>query len=96
MECPLANEPSVKTARDRIKFLEDRACREALLYAQCGVDSVIVENMFDLPYSLQVGPEVVSVMTRMAQAVKRVLPPSMPVGLQILAGANKEVKKNSF
>ena len=54
-------------------------------------DGVIVENMHDVPYvqSDSVGPEVTAMMTAICVEVKRLLKPS-PVGIQVLAGANKQ------
>lgn len=53
-------------------------------------DGVLVENMFDIPYVKpnQAGPELTSFMTRVCTEVKRILP-SLPCGVQILAGNNK-------
>ncbi|XP_054917709.1 uncharacterized protein F13E9.13, mitochondrial isoform X3 [Dermacentor andersoni] len=68
----------------------DTACEEAEVYKKCGVDGVLVENMFDIPYVKpnQAGPELTSFMTRVCTEVKRILP-SLPCGVQILAGNNK-------
>lgn len=64
--------------------------REAAVYRQGGVDGIIVENMHDAPYLKNaVGPEIVASMTAVAVAV-RTAAPEMPIGIQILAGANKE------
>ena len=62
---------------------------EANLYNEAGVDSVLVENIWDIPYlqSESVGPEVVSTMTRACLQVRKVFK-NGPVGVQILAGAN--------
>lgn len=52
---------------------------------------MLVENMHDIPYlhTQDVGPEVVSVMTRACASVRQVFD-SGPVGVQVLAGANKQ------
>lgn len=54
-------------------------------------DSVLIENMHDLPYTQSnlVGPEVVAVMTAAALRVRAVFDCG-PVGVQILAGANQQ------
>ena len=54
-------------------------------------DGVIVENMHDVPYmqSDRIGPEITAVMTTICLQVKQLMKPS-PVGVQILAGANKQ------
>ncbi|KAL0279698.1 UNVERIFIED_CONTAM: hypothetical protein PYX00_001198 [Menopon gallinae] len=70
----------------------DKACTESEIYKECGVDSVLIENMHDVPY-LQpesMEPEVTSIMTRICTEVRRCLPKTMNCGVQILAGANKE------
>jgi len=62
---------------------------EAKLYRECGVDGVIIENMHDVPYlRAEVGPEIVAAMTAIAAAVKGEC--GLPVGVQLLAGANIE------
>ncbi|XP_075734144.1 uncharacterized protein F13E9.13, mitochondrial isoform X1 [Rhipicephalus microplus] len=80
------------TAFNKMKCKEivDAACEEAAMYKKCGVDGVLVENMFDLPYVKpnQAGPELNAFMTRVCTEVKKILP-SLPCGVQILAGNNK-------
>lgn len=65
------------------------ARREAALYAEAGVDGIAIENMHDVPYLRGgVGPEIVAAMTLVGAAVKE--ESGLPVGIQILAGANCE------
>jgi uncharacterized protein len=65
-----------------------RARDEATLLAKAGFDAVLLENMHDVPYLLRdVGPEIVASMTRVASAVREAV--SVPLGIQILAGANR-------
>jgi len=65
------------------------AAREAAAYRDGGVDGLMVENMHDVPYLRGgVGPEVVAAMAVVARAVKSEA--RLPVGVQILAGANVE------
>jgi membrane complex biogenesis BtpA family protein len=65
------------------------AVAEARLYRAGGVDGIGIENMHDLPYLRGgVGPEIVAAMTRVGQAVKA--ESGLPVGVQVLAGANLE------
>ncbi len=72
-----------------IDALIEAAVAEARIYADAGLDGVIIENMHDTPYLKgQVGPEIVAAMTRVSVAVKATT--GGPVGLQILAGANLE------
>lgn len=69
--------------------LLESAKREALIYRESGVGGVIIENMHDVPYLRgKVGPEIVAAMTTIGAAVKSEC--SLPVGIQILAGANIE------
>src|SRR5262245_6707225 len=65
------------------------AAREARLYREGGVDGIGIENMHDLPYLRgAVGPEIVAAMTLVGEAVKT--ESLLPVGVQVLAGANLE------
>jgi membrane complex biogenesis BtpA family protein len=65
------------------------AKEEARVYRECGVDGVIIENMHDVPYLKgEVGPEIVAAMTAIGFEVKSEC--QLPVGIQILAGANLE------
>jgi membrane complex biogenesis BtpA family protein len=62
---------------------------DALTYKECGVDALIVENMHDAPYFKGfVEPEAVAAMTVLANAVK--YETMLPIGIQLLAGANIE------
>jgi membrane complex biogenesis BtpA family protein len=67
----------------------DAALRDAETLSKGGCDALLVENMADLPYlNGHVGPEIVSAM---AIAVDRVVQNfDLPVGVQVLAGANQE------
>jgi membrane complex biogenesis BtpA family protein len=63
------------------------AAQEAALYRDGGVDGIIIENMHDVPYLRgRVGEEIVAAMAVIGQAVKA--ESELPVGVQILAGAN--------
>ncbi len=73
-----------------IKEIVQVAAREAILYQGGGVDGIIVENMHDAPYLKgAVGPEIVAAMTAVSVAV-RAAAPDISIGIQILAGANRE------
>ena len=64
------------------------AVREAHIYKESGIDALIIENMHDVPYQKNnVGHEISTAMALVAQQVKEVT--QLPVGIQILAGANK-------
>ena len=69
------------------------ARREAKLYRESGIDGLAIENMHDVPYLRgEVGPEIVAAMTAIAIEVKGEVKGEnhLPVGIQILAGANVE------
>jgi len=66
------------------------ALRETLILSEGGVDAVMIENMHDRPYiNRKVGPEIVAAMTAVAIEIRQAF--KIPLGIQILAGANKAV-----
>ncbi|XP_056606978.1 uncharacterized protein F13E9.13, mitochondrial isoform X2 [Triplophysa dalaica] len=79
--------PGTPLNRATVSEITEKACREAEIYHQAGLDGVIIENMHDIPYTFEVGPEVCSSMTAVCSAVRR-LYPSWPLGVQILSAAN--------
>jgi membrane complex biogenesis BtpA family protein len=81
--------PGTPHSSQTVTELLASAKREATLYRDAGVNGVIIENMHDVPYLRgEVGPEIVATMTAIGVEVKVVC--SLPVGIQILAGANIE------
>lgn len=65
------------------------AVHEAKIYETAGLDGIILENMHDLPYlNRQVGPEITAAMTSIATQIRKEI--KLPIGIQILAGANKQ------
>ena len=65
------------------------AVLEAKQYEDAGLDAVMIENMHDVPYLKgSVGPEITATMAVVAKAVRDAV--KLPLGIQILAGANKE------
>jgi membrane complex biogenesis BtpA family protein len=81
--------PGTPASALTVDELTQRAVREAALYRDGGADALMVENMHDVPYLRgSVGPEVVAAMAVVARAVKSEA--RLPVGVQILAGANVE------
>ncbi len=67
----------------------ERAVHEARLYRDAGFTAVAIENMHDRPYLRRdVGPEIVAAMTALGREVKRAV--DLPLGVQVLAGANRE------
>ena len=81
--------PGTPAHHQSVAELITAAVREAIIYRDCGVDGILIENMHDVPYLRgAVGAEIVAVMTVIGQAVKS--ESDLPVGVQILAGANIE------
>lgn len=79
--------PGTPANTQSVAEITDLAAREAALYRDAGVDGIAIENMHDVPYLRgNVGPEIVAAMAVIGQAVKR--ESGLPVGVQILAGAN--------
>lgn len=67
----------------------DGACAEATTLASLGYHALLLENIHDLPYlKTQAGPEIVAAMTAVATSVHREV--DVPLGIQILAAANRE------
>jgi len=65
------------------------AAADAELLHEAGFDALIVENMHDLPYlRRRVGPEIVASMSILVRAIRETV--DLPVGVQVLAGANQE------
>lgn len=65
------------------------AVEEAKQYAAANLDAIMIENMHDVPYLKgTVGPEITASMAVVAKAVRDAV--DVPLGIQILAGANKE------
>ena len=81
--------PGTPRSSQPVSELIASAKHEARLYRECGVDGVIIENTHDVPYLRgEVGPEIVAAMTTIGVEVKAAC--DLPVGIQILAGANIE------
>jgi len=81
--------PGTPKSSVKMKALVSQALHDALILEESGVDAVMIENMHDRPYlNRNVGPEIVAAMTAVAVALREKL--HIPMGIQILAGANKE------
>jgi len=71
-----------------VKVIADQACNEARVLSESGIQAIMLENMHDIPYlNRVVGPEIIAALTRVASAVRAVT--DLPLGVQILAGANQ-------
>lgn len=80
--------PGTPQNKYSISEIIDKALIELKIYIENGVDAVLIENMHDVPYLKKtVGPEIIAAMT--AIAVKLRATTKLPLGIQILAGANK-------
>jgi len=81
--------PGTPRNNQTVRELVELARVEAQIYIDSGIDGLIIENMHDIPYlRAEVGPEIVAAMTLIAGEVKKIA--NLPVGIQILAGANIE------
>jgi len=81
--------PGTPHAAEGLDQIVARAVFEACLLAEGGFDALLLENMHDAPYLMRdVGPEIVSAMTAAAVAVRAAV--DLPVGIQVLAGANRQ------
>src|SRR5262245_782245 len=81
--------PGTPANTQTVAKITAQAVREAIIYRACGIDGIITENMHDVPYrGRKVGPEIVAAMAIVGHAVKT--ESKLPVGIQILAGANLE------
>lgn len=82
----LAGTPLHKLSANQII---EHCVTEAKLLATYGFDALMIENMHDVPYTKgAISAEITAMMTAVAIAVKSEV--SIPVGIQILAAANKE------
>lgn len=81
--------PGTPRSNEKMELIVHKAVSEAKDLEEMGIDAILIENMHDRPYlNKSVGPEIVSAMTAVACAIKKEV--SLPLGIQILAGANKE------
>lgn len=81
--------PGTPANHQSVAEITDQALGEAAIFRGGGIDGVIIENMHDVPYLRgSVGPEIVAAMAIIGRAVKT--ESRIPVGIQILAGANLE------
>jgi membrane complex biogenesis BtpA family protein len=81
--------PGTPSASRSVSAIAAHAVDEARAYHAAGYDGIAIENMHDRPYLKRAaGPEVVAAMTAVALAVRNAVP--LPLGIQVLAGANRE------
>lgn len=81
--------PGTPKYQRSVKKIINSAVDEAMIYKEAGLDAVMIENMHDVPYlNRNAGPEIISTMSIIAHEIKTKT--NLPVGIQVLAGANKE------
>ena len=80
--------PGTPGAQHPPQRIIERAVEDAGVLATAGFDAILIENMLDAPYLLrEVGPEIIATMTAATSAVVNEV--EVPVGIQVLAGANR-------
>ncbi len=81
--------PGAPAAHHAVERLVQHAVGEARVYRDAGFTALAVENMHDRPYLKGVvGPEVTAAMAVIAHEIKRET--GLPLGVQVLAAANRE------
>jgi membrane complex biogenesis BtpA family protein len=81
--------PGTPKASAGLEAIVANAVAEARVYREAGFHAVMIENMHDRPYLKgAVGPEIVAAMTAIGSAIRREV--QLPLGVQILAAANRE------
>jgi membrane complex biogenesis BtpA family protein len=81
--------PGAPRAREPLESVVELAVREARAYLEAGFPALLIENMHDRPYQkASVGPEVVAGLAVVGREVRRAT--GLPLGVQVLAGANHE------
>ena len=81
--------PGTPAAHHSVEKLAAHAVAEARAYLDAGFTAIAIENMHDRPYLKGgVGPEVTAAMAVIGRDIKRET--GLPLGVQVLAGANRE------
>jgi len=79
--------PGTPASRQDVAAIAEIAVNEARIYQAAGFHGLIIENTHDRPYLKSlVGPEIGAAMAVIGAEVRRAV--SLPLGIQILAGAN--------
>ena len=93
---PLPGSPGWKRGNvNGLKEIVARAINEAKVYREAGFHGLMIENMHDRPYLKgAVGPETVAAMAAAGNEVRTAVP--LPLGVQVLAGANREALAVAF
>jgi hypothetical protein len=80
--------PGTPKSRGSMAEVIAKATEEAIVYKEAGIDMLAIENMHDVPFDRNVGPEIVAAMAVIGYEVKRST--GLRCGVQILAAANQE------
>jgi uncharacterized protein len=81
--------PGTPSSSHSVETLIQQTLTEARIYCDAGFTALAIENMHDRPYLKGgVGPEITAAMTAVAREVKRET--GLPLGIQVLAAANRE------
>ena len=81
--------PGTPPSSQSVDALIELALTEAKIYQDAGFTALAIENTHDRPYLKGgVGPEITAAITAIAREVKRAT--GLPLGIQVLAGANRE------
>ncbi len=79
--------PGTPRSKLDVAQISARAVEEARIYEDLGFHGVMIENTHDRPYlKAAVGPEIVAATAVIGAEIRRAI--KVPLGLQILAGAN--------
>ena len=65
---------SYRNRGERISFITEQALEETRILAECGVQSVILQNMGDMPIRQQSAPEAIAYLSVVAQAIRQSFP----------------------
>ncbi len=80
--------PGTPLYRGNFSEIIEKAVSEAEIYVRNGIHALMIENMHDVPYlNRNVGHEISTAMAVTGRTLKETF--DLPVGIQILAGANK-------
>jgi hypothetical protein len=79
--------PGTPASKFDVATIKSMAVEEAGVFKDEGFHGIVIENTHDRPYlKSQVGPEIVATMSAISTEVRRAA--GLPLGIQVLAGAN--------
>jgi len=85
--------PGTPGSTSSVKEIMEKVEEETEIYLASGVDGLILENMHDTPYCLarDLEPHITATMAVLASRVRNMVrDTTVPVGVQVLAGGNRE------